>query len=105
MSGPESHTLTSAAPARTGIDSSTVPRLLSFFLNENCLRRRIWSFTATITCPSESGDSKRRRSIPVVEAEVGGDGPIGCGPKGRATGGRGGATAARRPGATGGFDL
>src|SRR5258706_5170897 len=77
MSGPESQTLTLNAPAWTGIETSTVPvpltdlKMLSLRVNEKGLRRRIWSLTATITWPSEIGESKRSRRVDVPEAAAG----------------------------------
>src|SRR5215813_11439235 len=72
-SGPESQTFTLRAPVCTGIETSTVPVSLTVLkrpclrTKENGLRRRIWSLTATIKCPSETGESKRSRRTGMLE--------------------------------------
>src|SRR6185369_2956584 len=82
MSGPESQTFTFSAPAWTGIETSTVPvpftdlKMLSLRVKAKGLRRRIWSLTATITWPSEIGESKRSRRVGVPEAAAGAG--VGC---------------------------
>src|SRR5262245_16701844 len=52
---------------------------LSLFLNEKGRRRRIWSFTATMTWPSLIGESKTSRTLALPE--TGADaGPCAGGP-------------------------
>src|SRR5262249_24906129 len=87
MSGPESQTLIATGPGSTVIVPLTVRvslmvlKMLTLRLKEKGTFNRIWSWTATITVPSEIGESKTRLSVAVVT-----DGRAGCGTGGGATG-------------------
>src|SRR5262245_49860626 len=78
MSGPESQTLIAAAPGGTEMLADRLR--LSPFLNENGRLSRIWSLTATMTCPSGIGASNASRSVAVFEATAGAGaaGPVGA---------------------------
>src|SRR5262249_5017986 len=80
MSGPESQTLMATWPGSTVIVPLTVPvsltvlKMLTLRLKENGSFSRIWSLTATITVPSEIGESKTRLSVAVVTPGLTGGG-------------------------------
>src|ERR1700693_4644826 len=91
MSGPERQNLAFSGAVWTGIETSTVPvpltdlKMLSLRVNEKGLRSRIWSLTATITWPSEIGESKRSRRVCVLDpADAAAGTAVGSSPRPRA---------------------